>query len=263
MERRRFLKLAATTSALAGMGGPVMAVDSRAQRTFVLVHGAWHGGWCWRPLMQLLQAKGHRVTTPTLTGLGERVHLMSAGVNLDTHIADVVEHIRTEELSHVVLVGHSYGGFVIRGVTARIPQAIDHVIYLDAFVPENGEAVVDYAGERASSIRDLAAHTPAAGLPPLPPAAFGISDPAQAAWVARRMTPQPVNTYLQPLAVTTDEEAYRRSYIACLKPKLDVFDTTRARIKAAQGWHYLELAEGHDVMVTAPGLLARRLLALA
>jgi hypothetical protein len=77
------------------------------------------------------------------------------------------------------------------------------------------------------------------------------------------MTPQPVNTYLQPLAVTTDEEAYRRSYIACLKPKLDVFDTTRARIKAAQGWHYLELAEGHDVMVTAPGLLARRLLALA
>jgi len=239
-----------------------MAVESQAQRTFVLVHGAWHGGWCWRLLVPLLQAQGHRVTAPTLTGLGERAHLMSAGVNLDTHIADVIGHIQAEELINVVLVGHSYGGFVIRGAAARLPEAISHTIYLDAFVPESGEAVVDYAGERASTIRDLAARTPAAGLPPLPPAAFAVSDPAQAAWVTRRMRPQPVNTYLQPLAVGKDEGAYRRSYIACLKPKLDVFDATRARLKTAPGWRYLELSEGHDVMVTAPDLLARTLLAL-
>jgi pimeloyl-ACP methyl ester carboxylesterase len=262
MDRRQFLQLGGAALALAWMGGPAMAVESQVQHTFVLVHGAWHGGWCWRALAQLLRAGGHRVTAPTLTGLGERAHLMSAAVNLDTHIADVVEHIATEEFDSVVLVGHSYGGFVIRGVADRVPQAIGHMIYLDAFVPESGEAVVDYAGEHASSIRDLATHTPAAGLPPLPPSAFGISDPAQAAWVARRMTPQPVNTYLQPLAVGKDEWAYQRSYIACLKPKLDVFDTTRARIKAAHGWRYLELAEGHDVMVSAPELLARTLLAL-
>ena len=238
------------------------ALESRVRHTFVLVHGAWHGGWCWRPLMQRLQAAGHRVTAPTLTGLGERAHLISAGVDLDTHIRDVVAHIEAEELSNVVLVGHSYGGFVIRGAAARVPGAISHMIYLDAFVPDNGETVADYAGDRAASMRELAVRTPAAGLPPLPPAAFGISDPALAAWVARRMTPQPVNTYLQPLAIGKDEGTYKRSYVACLEPKLDVFDTTRARIKAAAGWRYLALAEGHDVMVSSPDLLARTLLAL-
>lgn len=240
-----------------------MAIGSTAQRTFVLVHGAWHGGWCWRPLAMLLQAQGHRVTTPTLTGLGERAHLASAGINLDTHIADVVAHIRGEELREITLVGHSYGGFVVRGVADRIPDAISDVIYLDAFVPDNGEAVLDYAGDRAAAIRDLASHDPSAGLPPLSPASFGISDPTQSAWVSRRMTPQPVNTYVQPLVIAKGEHSHRRSYIACMNPKLEVFDATRARIKAAHGWRYLELPEGHDVMVTAPEPLARMLLSLA
>jgi pimeloyl-ACP methyl ester carboxylesterase len=264
MDRRQLLQLGIAGVALASAGDYAMAAEANARRTFVLIHGAWHGGWCWRPLAQLLEAGGHRVTTPTLTGLGERAHLQSSAVDLETHITDVVAHIAAEELSDIVLVGHSYGGFVVRGVAAHVPQAIAHVIYLDAFVPNDGETVADYAGaDRERDIRNLVEHNAAAAIPPLAAAAFGISDPAQAAWVERRLKPQPARTYLQPLAIGGEGSVtYRRSYVACLDPKLEVFDSTRARIKADSDWRYRELQQGHDVMVTEPQLLSRTLLSL-
>src|SRR5205809_2952479 len=107
--------------------------------SFVLIHGAWHGSWCWKRVRRLLQAQGHDVFTPTLTGVGERSHLLSRDVNLETHILDIVNLIRWEELSDIVLCGHSYGGCVISGVADRIPDRIRALVYLDAFVPENGE----------------------------------------------------------------------------------------------------------------------------
>ncbi|MEW6640518.1 MAG: alpha/beta hydrolase [Pseudomonadota bacterium] len=264
MDRRRVLQLTAAGVALAAtkgqaMSSPASSSPSPQPRDIVLVHGAWHGGWCWRPVARLLAAAGHRVSAPTLTGLGERVHLQSAAVDLDTHISDVVAHVTAEELDRVVLVGHSYGGFVVRGAAARLAAKVAQVIYLDAFVPDHGEIVATYAGaEQAREMRHSVARNGAATLPPLPAAAFGIPDPAQAAWVSRRMTPQPTKTYLQPLDLGAHHaHPPHPAYIACMAPKLDVFDGTRARIKAAPDWRYVELQEGHDVMVTAPELLAR------
>ena len=109
---------------------------------FVLVHGAWIGGFCWRPNAQALRKAGHEVYTPTMTGLGERIHLMNPSINLDTHITDIVNVIKYEELSDVVLVGHSYGGMVITGVADALPDRITSLVYLDAFVPENGQSLV-------------------------------------------------------------------------------------------------------------------------
>ena len=271
MDRRRVLQLTAASVALAATKGQAMAstpafssASSQQLRDIVLVHGAWHGGWCWRHAARLLAAAGHRVSAPTLTGLGERAHLQSAAVDLDTHIADVIAHITAEELERVVLVGHSYGGFVVRGAAARLPDTIAQVIYLDAFVPEHGDVVATYAGDaRAQEIRDSVAHDGAATLPPLPAAVFGLSDPSQAAWVTRRMTPQPAKTYLQPLDLGgRHAHPPHPAYITCMAPKLDVFDATRASIKAAPDWRYVELQQGHDVMVSAPELLARTLLSL-
>ena len=111
--------------------------------TYVLVHGAWHGSWCWKRVRKALQANGHDVFTPTLTGLGERSHLLSREVNLETHIDDVVNLIRWEELSNIVLCGHSYGGVVVSGVADRVPDRIGALIYLDAFVLEDGRSVHD------------------------------------------------------------------------------------------------------------------------
>jgi pimeloyl-ACP methyl ester carboxylesterase len=107
--------------------------------TFVLVHGAWHGGWCWRRVADRLRSDGHAVFTPTLTGLGERSHLLRPGIDLATHVADIVNVMRCERLSDVVLCGHSYGGFVISGVAEEMPALIRSIVFLDAFVPKSGD----------------------------------------------------------------------------------------------------------------------------
>src|SRR5580700_6619085 len=115
--------------------------------TFVLVHGAWHGGWCFARVAEILRAQGHRVFTPTLTGLGERVHLASTEITLSTHVTDIVNVVRYEDLHDVVLLGHSYGGMVISGVVEVVPERVGALVYLDAFVPENGESLLDLVPE--------------------------------------------------------------------------------------------------------------------
>ena len=128
------------------------------QKTYVLVHGAWHGSWCWKRVRKNLQGTGHQVFTPTLTGVGERSHLNSATVDLSTHIADVVNLLRWEELSDVILCGHSYGGSVIRGIADRVPERIRTLVYLDAFVPEDGECVFDLLPQEAAEQLRLPSH---------------------------------------------------------------------------------------------------------
>src|SRR5580704_3612836 len=136
--------LGAGASVIGALGSSPASAQAAA-KPFVLVHGSWHGGWCWRRVADLLEAKGHKVYAPTLTGLGERSHLMSGMITLDTHINDVANVIKWENLQNIVLVGHSYAGFVVSGVAEKVLPAISSIVFLDAFLPQHGERVVDLA----------------------------------------------------------------------------------------------------------------------
>jgi pimeloyl-ACP methyl ester carboxylesterase len=228
--------------------------------TFVLVHGAWHGGWCWDRVAPRLVAAGHRVTTPTLTGLGERKHLAGAAVDLDVHVADIVNHIDFEGLSDIVLVAHSYAAFVAYGVAEQRAAAITRLVLLDGFVARDGETMADHLGERGPQYREAAAADPAYLMPAPPPAALGVTTADDLEWVRLRLTAQPVGTYLQPIALTgAVERITDRSYISCTTPALPVLEESRRRIADA-GWPIDELACGHDAMVAAPAALAALLL---
>src|ERR1700743_757810 len=149
-----------------------------------LVHGAWHGGWCWQRVADRLRGGGHTVFTPTLTGLGERSHLLRAGIDLGTHITDIVNVMRWEGLRDVMLCGHSYGGFVISGVAEEMAQAIRSIVFLGAFLPRHGESVLDWTG---SPVQDGVRNARQRGdiaIAPRPAEAFGVNE-ADRAWVDR------------------------------------------------------------------------------
>ncbi len=225
--------------------------------TFVLVHGAWHGGWCWRRVVRLLTDAGHEVFTPTLTGLGERAHLLRPDIDLDTHIQDVLMLLEMEDLKEVVLVGHSYGGMVITGVADRAPARIRRLVYLDAFIPENGKAVADYIGaERAAHQREQGEKSGV--LEPLPLAALGITQPDDIAWVASRLVKHPYKTMAQAVRLTNDRErrALPRTFVNCCSAT-GTFNQFIEKVKADPAWQYHELPAGHDAMITDPAGVAR------
>jgi pimeloyl-ACP methyl ester carboxylesterase len=225
--------------------------------TYVLVHGAWHGGWCWRKLVPLLEAQGHRVTTPTLTGLGERSHLAAGGVDLDMHVTDVVNHLEYEGLSDVVLAAHSYAGFVAFGVAEQRAAAIAHLVLLDGFVPLVGEAMADHIGERGPLYREEAAKDPGWTFPPPPPGAFGVTDPHDVEWAEERLTEHPVMSYVQPLERSDAAASIeRKTYISCTTPALAVLDESKRRIREDERWHFVAITCGHDAMIAAPRALA-------
>ncbi|NML43240.1 alpha/beta fold hydrolase [Ramlibacter sp. G-1-2-2] len=263
MKRRNLFAAAAAATAFMG----VRAATPASARNFVLVHGAWHGGWCWTHVGDRLRAQGHRVFTPTLTGLGERRHLISAQVNLDTHIDDVVNLIEFEELQDVVLVGHSYAGIVITGVADRIAPRLRQLVYLDSLMLDSGKSIFssfpdDVVQQRLKAIRDTGGGVGAAA--PLSPAAFGVKQPADSEWVTRRMTPQPVGTYLQPLVLRHPVGNGRpKTYIECTDGPIATLEPTKARIRADASWTVRTLATGHDAMISAPDALTDMLLQLA
>jgi pimeloyl-ACP methyl ester carboxylesterase len=198
---------------------------------FVLVHGAWIGGWCWRPNAQALRKAGHEVFTPTLTGLGERSHLLSASIDLDTHITDIVNVIKYEELPDVVLVGHSYGGMVVTGVADRLPDKIRSLIYLDAFVPESGQSLVDLAppDPRPQAASDYT-------LAPLPAAVFGAS-PEVAAFIDARTSPHPTACFAQAIKLTGGiDRIKKKTYIYANVPAPTAFTPFYEKLKNKQGW---------------------------
>jgi pimeloyl-ACP methyl ester carboxylesterase len=234
--------------------------------TFVLVHGAWHGGWCWARVRDRLAAVGHRVFTPTLTGLADRKHLLAREVVLDTHIADVVNLLEAEELTDVVLVGHSYAGAVTPGVVDRAPGRVEQLILLDAMMVEFGEAPIDISPPEVAAARRAQVSREGEGykLPAPPAEVFGVSDPADIAWVNRRLTPHPFGTYEQKLARRgAGLGSVPRAYIDCVAPMLPTINPSRARVRARPEWRVLDLATGHDAMVTAPVELAEMLKRLA
>lgn len=227
---------------------------------WVLVHGAWHGGWCWRKLVPLLEARGDRVWTPTLTGLGERAHLLHADVDLQTHVLDIAALLEMEDLREVVLVGHSYAGMVVSGVADRLPERLAQLVYLDAFLPDAGKALSDYTPRRPAPAGDApAAPAPDWRVPPRQTAQeFGIRDPAEAAWVQARLRPQSAKTFGQALPLREGfPHGVRRAYIRCTD---DAWFVEAAQRAARQGAMVRELlGHGHDAMWTAPAALARLL----
>ena len=234
---------------------------------YVLVHGAWHGGWCWGRVTPLLRAAGHEVFTPTLTGLGERRHLMSPDIGLETHIQDILGVLAYEDLHDVILVGHSYSGMVVTGVAYRVPDRIAELVYLDAFVPEDGKALVDYQPPQTRELFMEKTRTEGEGykLPALiPPEAFGITDEADLAWVRPRMDPHPLKTKLDPVRLADPRGAgIPRTFIRCTDPADPPFAQFAQRVRSDGSWRYLELATGHGAMITKPRELADLLLGLA
>ncbi|RVU14322.1 alpha/beta fold hydrolase [Methylobacterium oryzihabitans] len=242
-----------------------MTTQSEGHR-FVLVHGAWHGGWCWRGVAGRLRAAGHAVFAPTCTGLGERAHLLSRDITLDTFVRDVAGVIEAEELDDVVLVGHSFGGLAISGVAEAMPGRIRHLVYLDAMVVPPGRAPFDVIPAGTAAARRRAAEDSSGGLslPPPPPAAFGVSDPDLTAWMARRLTPHPLGTYESPLRVAGPIGAGRpRTYVDCTDPAYPALAGVKEWVRAQDGWGWREMATGHNAMMTAPDALTRLLLDLA
>lgn len=238
-----------------------------SETAIVLVHGAWHGGWCWQRVLPLLHGAGVRAHAVTLTGCGERAHLLEPGIDLDTHIEDVAGLIEAEELRRVVLVGHSYAGIVITGVADRLqrerPGLLARLVYLDASVPLPGESWSSAHPEDTRRARIAAAQASGGLSLPAPDAsAFGLEG-ADRDWVNRRQTPQPFKVYQHALHFDAARvAAVPRTFIDCHRPALPTIDASRRRVRSEAGWQVFEMATGHDPMVSAPRELAQLLLAI-
>ncbi|WP_332738977.1 alpha/beta hydrolase [Hydrogenophaga sp.] len=238
------------------------AATDPATTSIVLVHGAWHGAWCWSRVLPLLRSAGVDSHAVTLTGVGERAHLMSPGIDLHTHIQDVIGLIKAEELRRVVLVGHSYAGMVITGVADRLQRErgglLAHLVYLDAALPYPGDSWSSHHSAETRQARTDAS-MPSGGLsfPPPDAALFGLSG-ADRDWVNRRQTPQPFRLYQQPLDFDADRvAALPRTFIDCIQPALATIAPSRARVRSEPGWNVVEMATGHDPMVSEPVALSQ------
>lgn len=224
-------------------------------RTFVLVHGAYHGGWCWREVADRLVQRGHKVFTPTLTGLGERSHLMREGLGWETFIADITQLIKYEELSDVVLVGHSFSGGTISGVADRIPSTLRHLVYFDAMILQSGQSALDTAPRELIEGYRMKAQEFSGGVsvPPNPPSYYGIERPDQVAKLARLMTPHPLHAYLDPLHLQNPvANGLPVTYVACSKPLLPSTASSRDYAKGRDDWRYVDFPHPHNAMMTAP-----------
>jgi pimeloyl-ACP methyl ester carboxylesterase len=229
-----------------------------AAKTFVLVHGAWHGGWCWSKVATILRGRGHAVVTPTQTGLGERSHLLSKSIDLDVFVTDIANVLKYEDLDDVILVGHSFGGNAISGAADRMRGRIRQLVYLDAVILDNGQSVFGELPPDVVASRTKAAQDTSGGLsiPAPPPSAFGITDEAQARFVQSRFTPHPFATYTSPLRLANRVgNGVPATYIVCTDPIYKPLETSRNWVKAA-AWKAIEIKTGHDAMVTAPDRLA-------
>jgi pimeloyl-ACP methyl ester carboxylesterase len=231
--------------------------------TFVLVHGAWHGGWCWRRVADRLEAKGHKVFTPTLTGLADRSHLLRAGIDVSTHATDVINLMKWERLSGVVLCGHSYGGMVISGVAEQMADKIGSIVFLDAFVPENGDSMMSLTSQAVRDTLKTATERGDLGVPARSAAAFLVNEKDQA-WVDGLCVPQPIGTMTEVMKLTgAVGRISKKSYIRASTYPNPGFDKALARVKADPAWRTYDVPCGHDVMVDMPDRLTELLLEVA
>lgn len=233
---------------------------------FVLVHGAWHGGWCWQRVTALLQQDGHRVFAVTLTGLGERAHLLSPAITLDTHIKDVINLIEAEELGELVLAVHSYAGMIGTAVADQLGRRLKHLVYVDAVVPKPGESWSSTQASATQQQRLAAAQASTRfSFPPPDPEVYGLHDEDRE-WVRRRQTPHPGNTYQAALDFDVQRvAAVPRTFVNCTEPALPTIAPSRLRVKDPKFWDgawlakakVVEIKTGHDPMISEPAALAR------
>jgi pimeloyl-ACP methyl ester carboxylesterase len=265
MNRRQALSLSAASGlTLSGCAG--MNTGAGAAPAVVLVHGAWHGGWCWDAVAALLRGAGHAVFTPTLPGMAEDGPNATPATDLASHVQAVVGLIDREKLQDFVLVGHSYGGFVISGAADQRADHIRHLVYLDAFVPRDGDSVKGYVlPERWQALEDGATQVGRGFLIPSPPPEyFGVPN-ALAASVAARLTGQPIATFTQPAQLPRGGAlaVKRRTYIACDLPAIPQVASVKQRLRTDPAWRYESMATGHDAMITQPQELSQLLMAAA
>lgn len=221
---------------------------------YVLVHGAWHGGWCWEPVARRLRDAGHRVFTPTLTGLGERAHLLTPEVGLRTHVTDILGVLRYEDLHDVVLVGHSYAGLVVRETADQAPHRVGRIVLLDAWVGPDGASMESLAPDWFRNWLDTAADDRVIPVPPV--STLGVTDPRDVAWLQSRMTPQPRRTFAEPTRLAGAVEQIPCRAVLCTPDNGMPFAAWAQEF----GWETVTLAAGHDAMVTSPTGLADLLL---
>jgi len=227
--------------------------------TFVLVHGGFHGGWCYAPVAASLRSKGHEVHTPTLSGLGDRAHLAAQAINLSTHIQDVVAVIKSYDLSDVILCGHSYGGLVITGVAGQLGERIRTLFYLDAAVPSDGDSLFGMIGpERTLNMLDAAGETGTMSVSP--GAQFFAVDPENIEFVQEKCTTHPIGCFIQKLRFTGKEAMVTRRTFVCCERYPSINHATYARVKDLPGWRAISVDRGHDLMVDDPDLLSALLL---
>ena len=268
--RREFL---ATVGAIAATQALPASGQTRPKAakpaTFVLVHGGSHGGWCWQRVTKRLRAAGHEVYTPTLTGLGERSHLLSPAVDLDMHITDVVNVLKYEDLHHVILAGHSYGGSVITGVADRALDRIGHLVFVDAAHPKNGESlgtgeVMQRAHREGRTVNGVELvvfpDTPVTKL-------FGVTKPEDLAWMKGKITPHPWKAFAQPIRLTNEAAVMKLPRTDINRPPNPLpdrpFDDRPQHVAVRRGPGKWEINTGHDMMITAPQALTDILLDVA
>jgi pimeloyl-ACP methyl ester carboxylesterase len=252
------------------VGTSTMRAQSRNNGTFVLVHPAWFGGWCWKKVALLLRAGGYDVHTPTLTGLGDRAHLARPEIGLNTHIEDITNFLKYEDLTGVVLVGNSSGGMVITGVADRVPELIAHIVYLDAFVPQDGQSMLDVIRpEQRPAMEALVQQegqgwfVPRFAPPPwekLVPG-WGITDEADQRWVLPRFRPTPFGHFKEAVSrKNAAAEKLSRTYIRCVQWQNAVYDRYAEAAQRTPGWRHRELATSHLPLITHPRELTDLLL---
>ena len=254
------------------IGGVAVATGARiigaarsqtAQKTFVLIHGAWVGGWYWRRVSDLLEAKGHKVFSPTLTGLGERSHLLSKDINLDTHVTDIVNVVKWESLKDICFVVHSYGGIPGSGAVEQISERISSIVWVDAFKPDNGQSVDLVPDTRRKSILS-AFEKGELGLQ-APKAEVFLVNENDRALVDSKATPQPTSTFVQPIKLSdARDKVAKKTYIRATRFLNPSFDKALADCKADRSWRVVETnIPGHIIMLDAPEWLADQLLQAA
>ena len=221
---------------------------------FLLIHGAWHGGWVWNEISEILGYQGYSVSTPTLTGLGEKKHLLSSKITIDTFIEDVVNHIIFENLNNIILVGHSFAGSVISGVADKLKDRIQKLIYFDAVILKDGQKPFDIAPKEIVKQRIELAKRFGNGISiPAPSAdAFGVFDVKKSLLLEEKLTPHPLSTYQSKLTIKNEiGNGIPLFYILCNDPIYKSLESSRKVVRKLK-WPIFELNAGHDAMLTHP-----------
>ncbi len=254
---------AAMSGAMAGAGAAALLANHQAaaqtagRKTFVLVHGAYHGGWCWKFVTEILERNGHKVYAPSLTGNGDRTHLLSKDITLDTQITDIVNLVKWEDLDNICLVAHSFGGWPASGALEQIHDKVSSIVWLDAFKPRNGEKPLDYISEFSRKALEEAVARGEAGRKPPPPKTYSIVE-KHYAWIDAKVTPQPNGLTFQAISLTGKlDTVAKKTFIRAPKYPQAAFDRALAEARADKSWQtFVAEDTGHDVMVDRPEWLA-------